>query len=163
MGLGAQRTNQKTVWKRKWMRRSSVVNVEMQCVAPHLQNGCSNRIKVSEMYRRTVWLISQPDVFYFQAIYNEVSIIKQKHILRIITVIITLHPYKLKILNNIPDPQWIVAKLQKERKQPQREGKVFCFCEYKSMPQADALFCALSAAGLIAFHVNEYCVPLFKQ
>lgn len=31
------------------------------------------------------------------------------------------------------------------------------------MPGADALFPALSAAGLIAFHVNEYCVPLFKQ
>lgn len=139
------------------------MNVEIHGVAPRLQNGCPNGIKVGEMYRHTVWLISQPDVFYFQAIYNKVSIITQKHTLRVITVIITLHPNSLKFLNDIPDPQWIVAKLQTETKQPQREGKLFCFCEYESMPGADALFRALSAAGLIAFHVNEYCVPLFKQ
>lgn len=115
------------------------MNVEMQCEAPRLQKGCSNCIKVGEMYRLTVWLISQPGVFYFQAIYNEVSIKKkkkQKHTLRIITVIVTLHPHKLKFLNNIPDPQWIVAKLQKETKQPQREGKsLLFFANIKACPK----------------------------
>lgn len=134
-GLGAQSTNQKTVWKPKWMRRQSVVNVEILCVAPHFQNGCSNCVKVGEMYRHTVWLISRPDVFYFQAIYNKVSIIKQKRTLRVITVIITLHPNNLKILNNIPDPQWIVAKLQ--RKQNNHKGKEnsFVFANIKACPE----------------------------